>query len=175
MAVADQGIFNQASAFGTNSAAHAQTGNLQTANAIGAHSTADAVHGTLDMATAVAPGSTAVAGGASSALPSINATATAVGTGSIAVAGASHTTAGNVDFALAIGSMLDATATGRNLVVNIVFQPCDCYLWISLLRVKMWLCLGTGGSNRRRGHPPRSPSLETGRSYGFSVRVRNSV
>jgi hypothetical protein len=116
-AVADQGYFNQASAFGTNSAAHAQTGNLQTANAIGAHSTADAVHGNLDMATAVAPGSTAIAGGG------ISLTATALGNGSTAVAGASPTAAGNLDFALVIGNMLDGTATGRDGLVNIVFQP----------------------------------------------------
>ncbi len=117
VAVADRGYFNQASAFGPNSAAYAETGNLQTANAIGDHSTAVAIHGNLDMATAVAPGSTAVAGGG------ISLTATALGNGSTAVAGASPTNAGNLDFALAIGNMIDATATGRDALVNIVFQP----------------------------------------------------
>jgi hypothetical protein len=46
-----------------------------------------------------------------------------VAPGSTAIAGASLTTAGNGDLAVAIGSMLDATATGTHQLVNIVFQP----------------------------------------------------
>jgi hypothetical protein len=117
VAFANQGYLNQASALGPNSAAYAQTGNLQTANALGAHTTASAVNGTLDIAQAMGPGSTAVAGGGT------NAVAIAGGPGSTAVAGASPTTPGNVTFAAAIGTMLDATATGKNFLVNIVFQP----------------------------------------------------
>ena len=117
VAVADQGILNQAGTVGPNSAAYAETGNLQTANAIGAHTTASAVNGTLDIAQAMGTGSTAVAGGG------INAIAIAGGPGSTAAAGASPTTSGNVDLALVIGTMVDATATGKNLLVNIVFQP----------------------------------------------------
>ena len=59
----------------------------------------------------------AIAGGG------ISLTATALGNGSTADAGAGLTAAGNVDFALAVGSMLDATATGTDGLVNIVFQP----------------------------------------------------
>jgi hypothetical protein len=123
VAIANQGYLNQAGTVGPNSAAYAETGNLQTANAIGANTTAYAVHGTLDIAQAVNTGSTAIAGGTSSAVPAFNAIAIASGPGSTAIAGSSPTTAGNITAALAIGTNLDATATGKNALVNIVFQP----------------------------------------------------
>lgn len=117
VAVANQGILNQASALGANSAAYAQTGTLQTANALGDNTTAYAVNGTIDLAQAMGTGSTAIAGGG------LWDTAVAGGPGSTAVAGASATAAGTLDSAVAIGAMLEATATGRNGLVNILFQP----------------------------------------------------
>jgi hypothetical protein len=75
------------------------------------------VNGADDLAQAMGTGSTAVAAGG------ILDTAIAGGPGSTAVAGASATTAGNVDLAVAIGTLLDATATGKNELVNFVFQP----------------------------------------------------
>jgi hypothetical protein len=62
----------------------------------------------------------AVAGGTSTNLLGDNDIATIIGTGSTAFAGSNLTTAGNFDLATVFGDMLNAMATGKDFLLDIL-------------------------------------------------------
>jgi hypothetical protein len=116
-----EGFLSNALADGNNTTADANGGILNSAFASGGNAEADAVTGNSDYASVINTGSAfdeAVAGGTGN-LFSNNDLATIIGTGDTAFAGADPTTTGNLDFAIVLGDMLHAIATGANFLFDI--------------------------------------------------------
>jgi hypothetical protein len=121
-ATSEGGFFDSAYGSGTNVTALAY-GDSSIASAIGTNAEANAVGGIGDLASVINTGSAfdeAVAGGTIGGPIGYHDLATIIGTGSTAIAGSDLTTAGNFDDAVVFGDMLNAIATGKDFLIDIL-------------------------------------------------------
>jgi hypothetical protein len=110
------------SAFANGGGDALANGDLDTAIVSGANAEATAINGIHDLAFVVNTGSAmdeAVAGG-TGAILNDNDIAEIFGTGSTAFAGSDPTTAGSFDLAAVFGDMLNAMATGKDFLIDIL-------------------------------------------------------
>jgi hypothetical protein len=117
-----EGFFSNALADGGNTTADANGGFLNYAFAGGGNAEASAVLGNSNLAWVFNTGSAfdqAIAGGTGN-LFSNNDLATIIGTGDTAFAGADPTTAGNLDFAIVLGDMMNVISTGGNFLLGLL-------------------------------------------------------
>jgi hypothetical protein len=116
------GFFDSAYGSGTNVSALAN-GDSAIASAIGTNAEANAVGGFGDLASVFNTGSAfdqAIAGGTIGGPIGSHDLAWIFGTGSTAIAGSDLTTAGNFDNAIVFGDMLNAVATGKDFLIELL-------------------------------------------------------